>query len=150
MSDLLAPYLSKDLFLPRDFDSHFSSLVSQGRGSNSPFPRKADLWWAGMVIGVNLDIQVPPPSSPSSLVKFNNCSVFGRESWRIVHLELIAISTGDLDEAPSPSQVIEIAHEFVFGGLNWFRDYLLPLPENPTIAVMELLSRKFEEVSRGE
>lgn len=38
MAEPIAPYVSQDLYLPRDFDDEFSELLVSGkRGSDKPF-----------------------------------------------------------------------------------------------------------------
>lgn len=122
MADVHPGYLSHDLYLPRDFDDEFSDLlVSRERGSDKPFPRKVDLWWATICIGASLGEHYPVAKDRS---KFNTGQVFAQEQWRISHMELLALARDGDSAISEPGRVIEIAEEYGMAGIGWITDHL--------------------------
>lgn len=122
MADLVAAYVNQDLFLPRAFDDEFSELlVSQKGGADKPFPRKVDLWWATVCIGAALGRHKPVASDR---VKFHTGTVLGQESWRIAHMELLALGREGEAALQNPHRVVEIADEYSMVGAEWITENL--------------------------
>ena len=118
----ISGYVSQDLFLPRKFDAEFGELlVDQKKGSEKPFPRKVDLWWATICIGVALR-ETRPISSDR--VKFHTGQVFANEQWRVAHMELIALAKEGGEVLPKPIRVVQIADEFGAAGAEWIAERL--------------------------
>jgi|GEM_PF-1151834 len=136
MSDLVAAYVSQDLHLPRDFDSEFSDLlVSLKGGSDKPFPRKVDLWWATVCIGAALGRHRPVAQDR---VKFHTGTVLGQEAWRIAHMELLALSREGEAALTNPHRVVEIADEYSMGGIEWVTEQLRG-SSRPTMKLLSAL-----------
>ena len=143
MSDLCAPYTSQDLFLTKTFDDEFATiLVERGGKEGSPFPRKIDLWWTAVMVGVAIG---HPSSRPSrdKLIKFETGAIFGQQPWRVTHLELMALAEqteGDELKPIKPNTVVGIAHEYAFTGLDWIGDEVRGSAQ-PMIKLMTALER---------
>lgn len=136
MTEPIAPYVSQDLFLPRDFDSEFSDLLVSGkRGSDKPFPRKVDLWWATICIGAAIGQHRPVPKDR---VKFHTGQVFANEQWRVTHMELLALQREGQDALRRPARVVEIAEEYGMGGVDWMTDRLRASTRPAIKLLMEL------------
>lgn len=122
MTDLVAAYVNQDLHLPVDFDDEFSELlVSQRSGSDKPFTRKVDLWWATVVIGAALGRY---KAVNGERRKFHTGTVLGQEAWRIAHMELLALAREGEAALTSPHRVVEIADEYSMGGIEWVTEHL--------------------------
>lgn len=122
MTDLVAAYVNQDLHLPRDFDDEFSDLlVSQKGGSDKPFPRKVDLWWATVTIGAALGRYKPVTGDR---VKFHTGTVLGQEAWRVAHMELLALAREGEAALTNPHRVVEIADEYSMAGVDWITENL--------------------------
>lgn len=122
MTDLVAAYVNQDLYLPRAFDDEFSDLlVSQKGGSDKPFPRKVDLWWATVTIGAALGRYKPVTGDR---VKFHTGTVLGQEAWRIAHMELLALTREGEAALTNPHRVVEIADEYSMAGVDWITENL--------------------------
>ena len=116
MTDLVAAYVNQDLHLPRDFDDEFSDLlVSRKGGSDKPFPRKVDLWWATVMIGAALGRHKQVVKDRS---KFETGTILGQESWRIAHMELLALGREGESALESPRRVVEISDEYSMAGVD--------------------------------
>lgn len=122
MPEPIAPYVSQDLYLPRTFDEEFSELLVSGvKGSDKPFPRKVDLWWATICIGAALGQHRP---LSKDRVKFHTGQIFANEQWRVTHMELLALAREGKDAVKRPTRVVEIAEEHGMAGIEWIADRL--------------------------
>jgi len=122
MPEPIASYVSQDLYLPREFDDEFSDLLVDGKkGSERPFPRKVDLWWATICIGAALE-EVRPVAKDR--VKFNTGQVFANEQWRVAHMELLALARDGEEALKRPIRVVEIADEYGSAGIDWMTERL--------------------------
>lgn len=136
MSEPIAPYVSQDLYLPRAFDDEFSDLLVSGkRGSDKPFPRKVDLWWATICIGAALGQH---RSVAKDRVKFHTGQVFANEQWRVTHMELLALGREGRDSLRKPTRVVEIAEEYGMAGIDWITERLRASTRPAIKLLMEL------------
>ena len=145
MAEPIAPYVSQDLYLPRDFDHEFSDLLVSGkRGSDKPFPRKVDLWWATICIGAALGRYRPVAKER---VKFHTGQVFANEQWRVTHMELLALGREGHEALRRPLRVVEIAEEYGMAGIDWMTDKLRANPRPAIKLLMELESLGADEIA---
>ncbi len=136
MAEPIAPYVSQDLYLPRGFDDEFSDLLVSGkRGSDKPFPRKVDLWWATICIGAALGQY---RAVAKDRVKFHTGQVFANEQWRVTHMELLALGREGEDALRRPNRVVEIAEEYGMAGIEWITDKLRATTRPSLKLLMEL------------
>ncbi len=136
MAEPIAPYVSQDLYLPRDFDDEFSDLLVSGkRGSDKPFPRKVDLWWTTICIGAALGQHRPVAKER---VKFHTGQIFANEQWRVTHMELLALGREGEQALRRPVRVVEIAEEYGMAGIDWVTDKLRASTRPALKLLMEL------------
>lgn len=122
MAEPLAAYVSQDLHLPRDFDDELSDLLVDGkRGSDKPFPRKVDLWWASICIGAALGQH---HAVAKERTKFHTGQVFANEPWRVAHMELLALAREGETALRRPARVVEMAEEYGMAGIDWITERL--------------------------
>jgi hypothetical protein len=132
----IAPYVSQDLYLPRDFDDEFGDLLVSGkRGADQPFPRKVDLWWATICIGAALGQHRAVAKDRS---KFHSGQIFANEQWRVTHMELLALGREGRDVLRKPNRVVEIAEEYGMAGIDWMTERLRGSPRPAIKLLMEL------------
>jgi hypothetical protein len=145
LSDLVSSYVNQDLHLPRGFDDEFSDLlVSQKNESDKPFPRKVDLWWATVTIGAALKRH---RAVTSNRVKFNTGAILGQESWRIAHMELLALGREGESALANPHRVVEIADEYSMAGAEWITENLRG-SSRPAIKLLSALEQIAPETSQ--
>jgi hypothetical protein len=136
MAEPIAPYVSQDLYLPRDFDDEFSDLLVSGkRGSDKPFPRKVDLWWTTICIGAALGQH---RAVAKDRVKFHTGQIFANEQWRVTHMELLALGREGEQALRRPVRVVEIAEEYGMAGIDWVTDKLRASTRPALKLLMEL------------
>lgn len=145
MNDLAARYIVQDLHLPKAFDEEFSELlVELKKDSRKPFPRKVDLWWATVCIGASLGQRLPVPKDQKSRVKFHTGQILASESWRIAHMELLALACDGERVLENPSRVLEIADEYGMAGAEWMTRKLRGNPQ-PTVTLLVALGQLGDE-----
>lgn len=144
MAEPIAPYVSQDLYLPRDFDDEFSDLLVSGkRGSDKPFPRKVDLWWTTICIGAALGQHRPVAKER---VKFHTGQIFANEQWRVTHMELLALGREGEQALRRPVRVVEIAEEYGMAGIDWVTDKLRASTRPALKLLMELDSLGIDQL----
>lgn len=144
MAEPIAPYVSQDLYLPRSFDDEFSDLLVSGkRGSDKPFPRKVDLWWATICIGAALGQH---RSVVKERVKFHTGQIFANEQWRVTHMELLALGREGEGALRRPVRVVEIAEEYGMGGIDWMTEKLRASTRPAIKLLMELKDLGVENI----
>lgn len=115
------PYASLDLFLPRRAHEAAELLVGRGSRDLKPFERQIDFWWAGLCVGVALDLQA---DTERDAVKFNQGSILQADATRIIQLELLALALGGPSALDSPRGVLELASRYANGGCMWLASKL--------------------------
>jgi hypothetical protein len=114
-------YASVDLYLPRRAHDVAELLVGRGHRDTKPFERQVDFWWAGLCVGIALDLQV---ATGRDAVKFNQGSILQSDATRIIQLELLALAKCGPGALDSPREVLEFASRYANGGCLWLVDKL--------------------------
>lgn len=107
------PYASVDLYLPRRAHDVAEILVGRGIRDTKPFERQIDFWWAGLCVGVALDLQA---ETERDAVKFNQGAILQSDATRIIQLELLALAKRGPNALDSPREVLEFASRYANGG----------------------------------
>jgi len=129
-------YANQDLFIARIHHERLLGLVSRAEQQEvQPFDRQVDAWWAAMAIGVQRGERTPLPADQ---VKFNDGGILTSDSWRITHLELLALSEGDPEILEKPREVIRLASEYANAGFPYILEHLVGQPE-PTLSLVARL-----------
>lgn len=129
------PFVMLDLSLPRASRARTDEWV-QSKGSDrdaAPFPRKLDLWWLALCIGVYENRREKVSTEP-----FFKGSIL--EPWRIQHLQLLGVCHLGKESISHPADVLGMANEFAAFGIAAL-ERMLEQSENSTIlwAVSEWL-----------
>lgn len=119
-------YRDLDLWIPKQFQTEFvnsSRLVKRGDDPFVAFNRQIDLWWYALGAGISIGARTPLPDR-SLLVRFNDGGILESESWRITHLELLALAERGEETASSPAKVLQYAHEYAMTGFDFLTQEL--------------------------
>lgn len=134
-------YAGIELYLPSEVHARVESLVSRSSNDPAPFERQIDFWWAGIGIGVALGHRTP--TTPTA-TKFYTGVGLNSDPWRIVHLELLALSEEGAEAISNPNRVILIASEYANTGTIWLSSKLIGEPE-PILALANLMDDFHEQ-----
>lgn len=132
MNNIVNRYASQDLFIARTHHERLSGFVSRSEQDSQPFARQVDAWWVAIAIGVQRGERIPLPTDQ---VKFNDGGILNSDSWRITHLELLALAEGGEEMLDKPVEVIRMASEYANAGFPHLLDHLMGQPE-PTLNLM--------------
>jgi hypothetical protein len=125
------PYANIDLYLtPRAHDS-LDALVGRAARDSRPFERQIDFWWAGLCVGVALELKA---NTDEKAVKFATGAILQQDPSRIVQLELLALSLQGPGALDTPRMVIELAARYANGGCDWLASKIAGSPE-PLLAL---------------
>ena len=89
------PFASMDLIAPiehRDFYNWYCQTGGNTSIDQSPFPRMVDFWFAGLSLSAHRQPK-PVDLSGQKTFKFNEGSIFDRDSWRVQAVMLICYSS---------------------------------------------------------
>ena len=119
-------YRDLDLWIPKHFHTEFvnsTRLVKRGDDPFVAFNRQVDLWWYALGAGISIGARTPLPDR-SLLVRFNDGGILESESWRITHLELLALAEKGEETASNPAKVLQFAHEYTMTGFDFLTQEL--------------------------
>ncbi|WP_212827438.1 hypothetical protein [Catellatospora sp. TT07R-123] len=112
--------------------------IRDATGAGKPFERQIDAWWLAISVGVKAS-QRRPMEPGAKTTKFMDGTIFGRDPWRIVHLELLALATEGEEVLRHPTKVIAIASSYANYGLEWLINECLIGDVEPSVTILNRL-----------
>ena len=114
---------SVDATIARELDG-----VSQSPGAssvdNKPFPRRVDLWFAGLSIAVRKKLK-PIDLTSQQTRELMYGFIFDSDSWRVQVVMLVAIAIDDdIEVVASPSRMMAIANGLAAAGVPYIVEML--------------------------
>lgn len=114
------PFAGKEIYVPLEYHEEVQRY-SQKQGNalidESPFPRMIDFWFLSVCAACRLGLN-PADTTKYKTVKIADASIFGKDSWRIHMLMLIAISrSGDVSIVSEPNQMLSIVNALAGVGI---------------------------------
>ena len=123
--EVINPFATSELRIPEESWNDvrkFTSTFKPEEGAEpdldrAPFRRYVDLWWAGLLIGINEGKRVENP--PGGWHKFIDGVVLGTDPWRVFQLQLLGMAwKGDSSILAEPNRIIGIANEYAAHGIH--------------------------------
>lgn len=144
------PFQSIDVSIPKTYSEEVDTYcqtsaqsVKGPRPADSPFHRKIDFWFLALCIAAHNKVE-PVKFLKKNSVKIIDGSIFSRDSWRIVALQLLAVGyTGDLDILLSPRKIMEIASGLAAAGI----PILLELLKGDDVPLWNVTDKLLEMIS---
>jgi hypothetical protein len=141
------PFAGVDLVVPiEQRDAYNRYCQSGGRAviDHSPFPRMVDFWFTAMCIAARKQLKSEDLSNRETF-KFNEGSIFDRDSWRVQAIMLVAIAvTGSVEIVGAPRRMVSIANGLAAAG----EPYLLEMLEDDDQEAIWNLSDAIETLLR--
>ena len=114
------PFAVIDLVAPveqREWYDLYSITGGGGGVDRSPFPRRVDLWFAGLSVAGNGGLR-PVNLTGSDTFKFIEGSIFDRDSWRVQTVMLVAMAVdNDVEVVRDPHRVMAVANGMAAAGV---------------------------------
>ena len=100
-----------------DYDQYCQQGQKQANANVSPFPRKVDLWFAGILIAMHKKLERIDLTKEET-VNIISGDIFNTDGWQIQAIMLIAIAVEDnLEIVLEPSEMMRIANGLAAAGV---------------------------------
>lgn len=114
------PFRNMTIISPRTQQEDYDHYCQTGQGAkadNTPFPRKVDLWLAGLSLAVRKNLK-PMDLKKEKTVSIINGDIFNTDGWQAQAIMLIAIEVeGDLEAVLNPRRMMDIANGLAAAGV---------------------------------
>ena len=100
----------------KDYD-HYCQTGQGAKVDKTPFPRKVDLWFAGLSLAARKNLK-PINLTKEKTVNIISGDIFNTDGWQAQAIMLIAISVdGNLEVVLKPRQMMDIANGLAAAGV---------------------------------
>ena len=114
------PFRNMTIISPRTQQEDYDHYCQTGQGAkadNTPFPRKVDLWFAGLSLAVRKNLK-PMDLKKEKTVSIINGDIFNTDGWQAQAIMLIAIGADDdLEVVLNPRRMMEVANGLAAAGV---------------------------------
>jgi len=117
-----------------DYDAYCQSGQSRVSVERSPFPRKVDLWFAGLSLALlkNLEPIDLTKKQKREIVSIISGDIFDTDGWQAQAIMLIAIAVkGNLEVVLNPREMMDIANALAAAGVPHIVKMLNEGPQAP-------------------
>ena len=136
------PFVNMNLISPITQRDDYDRYCQAGRRTStnlSPFPRKVDLWFAGVSLAARKNLK-PIDLTKQKTVDIINGSIFNTDSWQVQAVMLIAIAIdGNLEIVLNPRRMMDIANGLAAAGVPHIVEMLDEGGQNPIRNLSEAL-----------
>ena len=145
------PFHNMTLILPetqRDDYDHYCQTGAGAKADKTPFPRKVDLWFAGLSLAARKKLDpIDLKKKKAKTVSLISGAIFNTDGWQAQAIMLIAIAVdGNLDVVLNPRRMMDIANGLAAAGVPHIVKMLSEGPEDP----IWNLSEAFENLLQSE
>ncbi|RKU19314.1 hypothetical protein C6500_11485 [Candidatus Poribacteria bacterium] len=99
-----------------DYD-HYCQAGQRAKAKTSPFPRKVDLWFAGLTLAAHKKLE-PIDLQSKDTADIISGDIFNTDGWQAQAIMLIAIAVeGNLEVVLNPRQMMDIANGLAAAGV---------------------------------
>ena len=128
-----------------DYD-HYCQTGQRAKADTSPFPRKVDLWFAGLSLAARKNLQ-PIDLSKEKTVSIISGDIFNTDGWQAQAIMLIAIAVeGEVEVVLEPRRMMDIANSLAAAGIDQIIKMLNEGPQRP----IWNLSDAFEKLMKSD
>ena len=146
------PFRNMNLISPKtqqdDYD-HYCQAGQRAKADASPFPRKVDLWFAGLSLAARkkldpIDLKNLKKKETDDIISGD---IFNTDGWQAQAIMLIAVAVkGNLEVVLNPRQMMDIANGLAAAGVPHIMKMLNEGPRTP----IWNLSDAFEKLLRSD
>lgn len=113
-----------------DYD-HYCQTGQGAKADKTPFPRKVDLWFAGLAVAARKNLK-PIDLKKKETVSIISGSIFNTDGWQAQAVMLIAIAVeGNLEVVLNPRRMMDIANGLAAAGIPYIVKMLNEGVESP-------------------
>ena len=132
-----------------DYD-HYCQTGQHTKADTSPFPRKVDLWFAGLSLAARKNLQ-PIDLRKEKTVSIISGDIFNTDGWQVQAIMLIAISVeGEVEVVLEPRRMIDIANGLAAVGVGQIIKMLNEGSQRPIWNLSEAFTELFQSDTKTE
>ena len=114
-----------------DYDQYCQAGQARAKPDGSPFPRKVDLWFAGLSLAARKNLE-PIDLTKEKTVSIISGDIFNTDGWQAQAIMLIAIAVeGDVKVVLDPRRMMNIANGLAAAGVDQIIKMLSEGPQRP-------------------
>ncbi len=146
------PFRNMTIISPGTQREHYDHYCQTGQGAKAdktPFPRKIDLWFAGLSLAARKNLEPMGLKKLKKEEKVNIISgdIFNTDGWQAQAIMLIAIAVDDdLEVVLKPSRMMEIANGLAAAGV----PYIVKMLNEGSDSPIWNLSDAFEKLLQSD
>lgn len=114
------PFRNMTIISPKTQQEDYDHYCQTGQGAkadNTPFPRKVDLWFAGLSLAVRKNLK-PMDLKKEKTVSIISGDIFNTDGWQAQAIMLIAIAVeGNLEAVLNPRRMMDIVNGLAAAGV---------------------------------
>lgn len=130
-----------------DYDQYCQAGQPRTKTDDSPFPRKVDLWFAGLSLAVHKNLK-PIDLAQEKTVSIISGDIFSTDGWQAQAIMLIAIAVeDDVEVVLDPRRMMDIANGLAAAGVPRI---VKMLNEGPHKRPIQNLSEAFTELFQSD
>jgi hypothetical protein len=142
------PFVNMKLRSPlrqrEDYDYYCQTAQQRAKPDVSPFPRKADLWFAGLSLAVRKNLQ-PIDLTKEKPVDIISGDIFNTDGWQVQAIMLIAITVeGKVEVVLDPRRMMDIANNLAAAGVDQIIKMLNEGSQRPIWNLSEAFTELFQ------
>ena len=132
-----------------DYD-HYCQTGQRTKADTSPFPRKVDLWFAGLSLAARKNLQSIDLTKEKT-VDIISGSIFNTDGWQAQAIMLIAIAVEDnVEVVLDPRRMMDIANSLAAAGVNQIIKMLSEGSQRPIWNLSETFTELFQSDTKTE
>lgn len=128
-----------------DYDYYCQAGQPRAKADTSPFPRKIDLWFAGLSFAARKKLD-PIDLKKEKTVGIISGNIFNTDGWQAQAIMLIAIAVeGDLEVVLNPRRMMDIANGLAAAGVDHIVKMLSEGPHKPIWNLSDAFEKLLQE-----
>ena len=129
-----------------DYDQHCQAGQARAKPDGSPFPRKVDLWFAGLSLAARKNLE-PIDLTKEKTVSIISGDIFNTDGWQAQAIMLIAIAVeGGVKVVLDPRRMMNIANGLAAAGV----DLIIKMLNEGPLRPIWNLSDAFEKMLQSD
>lgn len=126
-----------------DYD-HYCQTGQRTKADTSPFPRKVDLWFAGLSLAARKNFK-PIDLTKEKTVSIISGDIFNTDGWQAQAIMLIAIAVeGEVEVVMDSRRMMDIANGLAAAGVDHIVKMLSEGPQRPIWNLSEAFTELFQ------
>ena len=135
-----------------DYDQYCQRGQARAKADASPFPRKVDLWFAGLSLAARKQLKpIDLTKKKKNIVNIISGDIFDTDGWQAQAIMLIAIAVeGNLEVVLDPRRMMDIANGLAAAGVPHIVEMLNEGHQKPIWNLSDAFEELFQSHTKTE